>query len=93
MIVKIPPNESQSLPFHATLQPAGPYELEATILYTSPVVCPLVGNALAVSTGTDSLFKSTGIAIGILIITSFTKTYYILVKKMHLKKLEEKLEK
>ena len=49
--------------------------------------------ALAVSTGTDSLFKSTGIAIGILIITSFTKTYYILVKKMHLKKLEEKLEK
>ena len=40
-----------------------------------------------------ALAVSTGTAIGILIITSFTKTYYILVKKMHLKKLEEKLEK
>ena len=48
--------------------------------------------ALAVSTGTDSLFKSTGIAIGILIITSFTKTYYIILKRIKLKKLEQNLE-
>lgn len=42
--------------------------------------------SLAASTGTDTLFKSAGIAIGILIITSFTKTYYIILKKIHLKK-------
>lgn len=41
---------------------------------------------LAASTGTDTLLKSAGIAVGILIITSFTKTYYIILKKMHLKK-------
>ena len=48
--------------------------------------------ALAVSTGTDTLFKSGGIAIGILIITSFTKTYYIILKRIKLKKLEQNLE-
>ena len=39
--------------------------------------------ALAASTGT----------IGILIITSFTKTYYRILKKIKLKKLEQNLEK
>ena len=44
---------------------------------------------LFVSTGTDALLKSGGIAIGILIITSLTKTYYIILKKMYEQKLDK----
>lgn len=44
---------------------------------------------LFVSTGTDALLKSGGIAIGILIITSLTKTYYIILKKMYDNKLNK----
>ena len=46
--------------------------------------------ALAVSTGTDTLFKSGGIAIGILIITSFTKTSYIILKSDKVEKTRTK---
>ena len=41
------------------------------------------------ATGTDTLLKSGGIAIGILIITSLTKTYYIILRKIIIKKIEE----
>lgn len=47
---------------------------------------------LFASTGTDSILKSCGIAIGILIITSLTKTYYIILKKIKDKKIEENID-
>ncbi|WP_455542250.1 threonine/serine exporter family protein [Intestinibacter sp.] len=47
---------------------------------------------LAASTGTETLLKSAGIAIGILIITSFTKTYYIILRKMKMRKIQENID-
>lgn len=49
--------------------------------------------SLAASTGTDTLLKSAGIAVGILIVTSFTKTYYIIFNKIKAKKMQQNLEK
>lgn len=48
--------------------------------------------ALSASTGTETLLKSAGIAIGILIITSFTKTYYIILRKMKMRKIQENID-
>ncbi|MGM9533995.1 MAG: threonine/serine exporter family protein [Intestinibacter sp.] len=45
----------------------------------------------AVATGTDTLLKSGGIAIGILIITSLTKTYYILLAKIKIRKYKQNM--
>lgn len=46
----------------------------------------------AVAIGTDTLLKSGGIAIGILIITSFTKTYYILLAKIKTRKIKQNMD-
>mgnify|MGYP000344991619 FL=1 len=48
----------------------------------------------AVSVGTNALFVSASIAMGVLLITSLVKTYYIIRLKIHNKKLQlEKLIK
>ena len=48
--------------------------------------------ALSASNGSETLLKSCGIAIGILIITSLTKTYYIILKRIKDKKIEENID-
>ena len=48
--------------------------------------------SLAASTGTDALLKSAGIALGILIITSFTRTYYIILRKIKIRKIEKNID-
>lgn len=42
----------------------------------------------AISIGTDALFVSASIAMGVLLITSLVKTYYIAIAKIHHKKLQ-----
>ena len=61
-------------------------------LYNTMYLLVQKNYVLAVSTGTETLLKSGGIAIGILIITSFTKTYYILLAKIKAKKIKQDLD-
>ena len=48
-IFKIDPKLSHAFPVHATFCPAAPYDDADSMLYTSPVFNPVVGNLSSVS--------------------------------------------